>query len=60
MNRLICVGLLKSAVYSKMNDINRRVYSENDVAPTIHTSIGGNTQIKALVYDNETDNDNAE
>lgn len=43
MNKLICVGMLESAVYSKMNDINRRVYDEDGASLTIHTS-GGATQ----------------
>ena len=40
MSKLICVGMLESAVYSKMNDINRRVYDEDGTFPTIHTSGG--------------------
>lgn len=41
MSKLICVGMLKSAVYSKMHENSRRVYSENGLSPTIHTSGGG-------------------
>lgn len=43
MSKLICVGMLESAVYSKMHENSRRVYSENSIAPTIHTS-GGATR----------------
>lgn len=53
MSKLICAGMLESAVYSKMTDIHRRVYDENGVAPTIHTSGGGNTEIKVLIHENE-------
>ena len=41
MSKLICVGMLESAVYSKMHENSRRVYSENGMSPTIHTSGGG-------------------
>ena len=47
MSKLICVGMLESAVYSKMNDINRRVYSECGVSPTVHTS-GGQHRDKGI------------
>lgn len=61
MSKLICVGTLKSAVYPKMHENSRRVYSENGLSPTIHTSGGGNTEIKVLIHENEqadgTDND---
>lgn len=61
MSKLICVGVLESAVYSKMHENSRRVYSECGVSPTVHTSGGGNTEIKVLIHENEqanrTDND---
>ena len=61
MSDLICVGMLDSAVYSKMHENSRRVYSENGMPPTLHTSGGGNTEIKVLIHENEqadgTDND---
>lgn len=58
MSDLICVGMLESAVYSKMHENSRRVYSENGVPPTIHTSGGDNTEIKVLMHENEqTDRD---
>lgn len=41
MSKLICVGMLESAVYSKMHRISRAVYDENGTSPTIHTSGGG-------------------
>nr|DAV24596.1 MAG TPA: hypothetical protein [Caudoviricetes sp.] len=61
MSKLICIGMLESAVYSKMHRISRAVYDENGTSPTIHTSGGGNTEIKVLIHENEqtdgTDND---
>ena len=48
MSKLICVGMLESAVYSKMNDINRRVYDEDGTSPTIHTSGGGQHRDKGI------------
>lgn len=33
----------------KINDIARRVYSPDGIAPTIHTCGGGNTEPKILV-----------
>ncbi len=40
MSKLICIGMLESAVYSKMHENSRRVYSECGVSPTVHTSGG--------------------
>lgn len=61
MSKLICVGMLESAVYSKMHNISRAVYDENGTPPTLHTRMGGNTEIKVLIHENEqadgTDND---
>lgn len=58
MNKIICVGLLQSNIYSKMHDISRRCYSVHGISPTIHTSGGGNTEIKVLIHENEqTDRD---
>lgn len=48
MTKLICVGMLESAVYSKMNDISRRVYDEDGTSPTIHTSGGGQHRDKGI------------
>lgn len=40
MSELICVGMLESAVYSKMHENSRRVYDEDSTSPAIHTSGG--------------------
>lgn len=60
MSKLICVGVLESAVYSKKNDISRRVYDEDGTSPTINTN-GGVNAVKVLIHENEqtdrTDND---
>jgi DNA (cytosine-5)-methyltransferase 1 len=37
---------LCSEKYSKMHDISRRVYSEDGIAPTMHTCGGGNQETK--------------
>lgn len=47
MSKLICVGMLESAVYSKMHRISRAVYDEDGVSPTIHTS-GGQHRDKGI------------
>nr|DAJ55824.1 MAG TPA: hypothetical protein [Caudoviricetes sp.] len=39
--------MLESAVYSKMHENSRRVYSENGVSPTIHTG-GGQHRDKGI------------
>lgn len=44
MSKMICVGMLESAVYSKKNDISRRVYDEDGTSPTINTNGGESTQ----------------
>jgi DNA (cytosine-5)-methyltransferase 1 len=47
-NRLIQVAELNRDVF-KINDIARRVYSPDGIAPTIHTCGGGNTEPKIIV-----------
>lgn len=43
------VGKLVGDKWEKLHDISRRVYSVETIAPTIHTSGGGNTEVKILV-----------
>ena len=43
MSKLICVGMLESAVYSKMHRISRAVYDE-DVCLLRYIRAGGATQ----------------
>lgn len=43
------VGMLQGGVYDNMHDISRRVYSVGGIAPTIHTSGGGNQEPKVAV-----------
>ena len=40
------VGNLTGGKWDKMHDVSRRVYSEDGIAPTIHTCGGGNTEPK--------------
>ena len=41
-------GILTGGKWDKMHDVSRRVYSENGIAPTIHTCGGGNTEPKVI------------
>lgn len=64
MNKAKCemLGMLEGGVYDNMHDISRRVYSDEGVAPTLHTCGGGNLEPKVaevskdgkIVVDNET------
>ena len=60
MSKLICVGVLESAVYSKKHRISRAVYDEDGVSPAINTN-GGVNAVKVLIHEieqaNRTDND---
>lgn len=60
MSKLICVGVLESAVYSKKHRMSRAAYDEDGVSPTINTN-GGINAVKVLIHENEqtdrTDND---
>lgn len=42
------VGNLTGGKWDKMHDVSRRVYSEDGIAPTIHTCGGGNTEPKVI------------
>lgn len=42
------VGNLSGGKWDKMHDVSRRVYSENGIAPTLHTCGGGNTEPKVV------------
>ena len=42
------VGMLSGGKWDKLHDISRRVYSGDGVAPTIHTSGGGQQEPKVL------------
>nr|DAH21141.1 MAG TPA: hypothetical protein [Caudoviricetes sp.] len=47
MSKLICVGVLESAVYSKKHRISRAVYDEDGVSPLINTN-GGSQRSKGI------------
>ena len=44
----IQIGTCSGGKWDKMHDVSRRVYSDNGIAPTIHTCGGGNTEPKVL------------
>ena len=44
-------AMLNGGKIGKMHDISRRAYYENSVAPTIHTSGGGNQEPKVILLD---------
>ena len=46
-------AMLNGGKIGKMHDISRRAYYENSVAPTIHTSGGGNQEPKVIVTDQQ-------
>lgn len=60
MSKLICVGVLESAVYSKKHRISRAVYDEDGVSLARNTN-GGVNAVKVLIHEieqaNRTDND---
>jgi site-specific DNA-cytosine methylase len=41
-------GILAGGKWDKMHDVSRRVYSEDGIAPTLHTCGGGNTEPKVI------------
>ena len=41
-------GILSGGKWDKMHDVSRRVYSEDGIAPTLHTCGGGNTEPKVI------------
>jgi DNA (cytosine-5)-methyltransferase 1 len=41
-------GVLTGGKWDKMHDVSRRVYSDDGIAPTLHTCGGGNTEPKVL------------
>lgn len=43
------IGNLTGGKWDKIHDIHKRVYSEDGIAPTIHTVAGGNTERKVMV-----------
>lgn len=47
--KCVQVGTLSGGKWDKINESCRRVYSEDGIAPTIHTCQGGNTEPKILV-----------
>lgn len=47
-NKLIQAGNLEGGKWDKINESCRRYYSEDGIAPTIHTCQGGNTEPKVL------------
>lgn len=47
-DKCIQVGMLSGGKWDKLHDISRRVYSGDGVAPTIHTSGGGQQEPKVL------------
>lgn len=47
-NKCIQVGNLEGEKWDKMHEVSKRVYSEEGLAPTIHTCSGGNTEPKIL------------
>ena len=46
-------AMLNGGKIGKMHDISRRAYYEDSVAPTIHTSGGGNQEPKVIVTDQQ-------
>lgn len=48
-DKLIQVGNLAGGKWDKINESCRRVYSQEGIAPTLHTCQGGNTEPKVLV-----------
>lgn len=46
--RTIVAGILSDEHYIRMHDLSRRVYSPDGIAPTIHTSGGGNQEPKVI------------
>ena len=44
-------------LWEKMQDISRRVYSEEGISPSIHTCQGGNTEPKVEQEVSSTKND---
>ncbi len=50
--KCVVVGYLKGGKWDKMHDQSRRVYSIKGISPTIHTSQGGNTEIKIAINEN--------
>ena len=42
-------SVMNGGLIGKMNDISRRAYNENGIAPAMHTCGGGNTEPKVLV-----------
>lgn len=46
INRCIQAGSLSGGKWDKMNEISKRYYSIDGIAPTIHTCGGGNTEPK--------------
>lgn len=47
--KLVQVGTLVGGKWDKMHDQSRRIYSENGLAPTIHTNGGGNLEPKVCI-----------
>lgn len=43
------IGNLTGGKWDKIHEIHKRVYSEDGIAPTIHTVAGGNTERKVMV-----------
>ena len=41
-------GILTGGKWDKMHDVSRRVYSDDGIAPTLHTCGGGNTEPKVI------------
>ena len=52
MSKLICVGMLESAVYSKMHRI-AKLFTMKMVCLLRYIRVGGNTEIKVLIHENE-------
>lgn len=47
-------GVLCDDYFRKMQDISRRVYDPQGLAPCIHTSGGGNQEPKVVILNNGT------
>ncbi len=55
--KCVQAGILKGEKWEKMQDISRRVYSEEGISPSIHTCQGGNTEPKVEQEVSNTKND---
>ncbi len=49
--KCVMVGMLSGGKWDKLHDISRRVYDPSGISPTVHTSGGGQQELKVAIMD---------